>query len=211
MTRLYLIRHGETVWNAERRVQGFSDVDLSQRGQLQAAALARRLADEPLNAIYASPLRRARQTAEAIASGRAIAVIADPDLRELNQGDCEGLTSEELRAQFADLLKEWRAAPALVRLPGGECLSELAERSRAAVERILIRHPSGSVAVVSHNFTSLCLLCWLTGVALDDFRRHKQDVAAVSIVDVDASLTGSAVLLNDTTHLAELDLEIDPA
>lgn len=136
MTTLLLVRHGETDWNAERRYQGHADIPLNARGREQAQALAEQLAGEALDAIYSSDLSRARVTAQIVGDRLDVPVIADPDLREIDVGDVEGLTFEESRD-----LDAWQ----------GEPKEHHAERMLGAIHRIAERHPDGRVLVVTHG------------------------------------------------------------
>lgn len=181
--RLILIRHGETAWNAEGRAQGFTDLELTERGRQQAQALAQALQDKPLEAVYSSPLCRALETARVIAQPHGLEVQTDVGLMEMNQGELEGLTGEEMRRLYPELLAEWRVRPAQIRLPGGESLAQLQERAWGAIERIRARHSEGVVAVVGHNFANVAILCRVLGLDLNEFRRLKQDVGAMNIVE----------------------------
>lgn len=143
MTTLLLARHGETDWNLERRVQGHSDRALNETGLAQAQALAAELAGEHLDAVYASDLARALDTARAIADARGLEVIPVPDLRERNFGTWEGLRDDEVLARFPQAhTGPWGDA---------ETHEELAERTLAALRRIAAVHPEGRVLVVSHG------------------------------------------------------------
>lgn len=143
MRTLLLARHGETDWNRERRVQGNTDIPLNAAGIEQACALAASLGPEPLVAVYASDLARARATAEPVARLHRLEVVLDPDLREKHFGTWEGLTDTEIRRRFPNVVAgSWG---------DGETREELAGRAIAAVERIRARHDAGSVLVVSHG------------------------------------------------------------
>ncbi|MCR4400303.1 MAG: histidine phosphatase family protein, partial [Syntrophomonadaceae bacterium] len=123
---VYLVRHGETHWNRERRYQGWTDIGLNERGWLQAAALARRLRPLRLAAVYASGLRRAVETARAIAEPRRLQVQTMACFREMRFGDWEGLTAEEIQERFgAATYALWLQDPSRVTIPGGETLGEL--------------------------------------------------------------------------------------
>lgn len=198
--KLIMVRHGETVWNAEGRSQGFSDIELSETGRQQAELLAKSLANESLEAIYASDLQRALNTARAIARHHPLEVIADPDLRELDQGILEGLTSQELRENHGDYLRLWSASPATATMPGGESMAELQDRAWRAIRRLVDRHPEGTVVAVSHNLAILSILCKVLNLDLNDFRRLKQDVAAKSIVQF-GPRGMSLTCMNDVSHL----------
>ncbi len=135
MTELVLVRHGETDWNAAGRLQGHTDRPLSDYGREQARRLAEELAGEEFDAIYASDLTRARETAEIVGEALHLPVIVDPDLREKNWGNWEGLTSTE------------RLEVELV----GESTEQHRRRILAALGRIAAQHPYGRVLVVTHG------------------------------------------------------------
>lgn len=150
-TRLCLVRHGETAWNAETRIQGHLDVPLNATGVAQARAAANALASERFEAIYASDLLRARETALAIAHRLHIAVSADERLRERHYGRFQELTYAEARERHArDYARFERREPDWP-LPGGESLSAFAARVRQALDDIVARHPGEQVLVVTHG------------------------------------------------------------
>ncbi len=140
MTTLLLARHGETDWNRELRVQGTSDTELNELGRRQAAELARQLDRAEVDAIYASDLRRARETAEIVAATTGHEVRLDPGLRERDFGSWEGLTREEIDARFGDHEQH-----------DGETYEEVRARVLASAHRIVAAHPGETVLVVSHG------------------------------------------------------------
>lgn len=197
---LILVRHGETDWNRIGRCQGFSDVELNENGKKQISELAKSLEREQISAAYSSDLRRACATANAIAGYHKLSVNIDPDLREMNQGDFEGLPFFEIRERYADVLKDWIENPESVRIPGGESLGEVQERAWRAIERIHSKYAEETILVVSHNLTITTLLCKFTGVPLKEFPSFKLQVTSKNvIVFKDGSF--KVVLLNDTQHL----------
>jgi uncharacterized phosphatase len=143
-TTILLVRHGETDWNAEHRVQGHTDRPLNERGRAQAHALAQQLAGEPLDAVYASDLSRAYETARIVADTHSLPVEALPELRERDFGTWEGLTDEEILERFPDTRTggPWGDA---------ETRDELETRILAAMGRVVARHPGGRVLVVTHG------------------------------------------------------------
>lgn len=143
MTTVLLVRHGETDWNLERRVQGQTDTPLNQTGRRQARALARELADDRIDAVYASDLGRALDTARAVANPRGLEVHPVPELREKDFGSWEGLTDDEVLERFPDA----RAGP----WGDAETPEEVVERVLGALRRIAERHPGDHVLVVSHG------------------------------------------------------------
>ncbi len=150
-TRLVAIRHGETAWNAAKRLQGWQDIPLNAVGQRQAAALAPALADEGLVAVVASDLQRAWQTGAALAAVLGLPLLAEPGLRERCFGVLEGLTPEQIEAQLPDAARRWRTREPAWVPEGGESLLTFQARSLAAVERIAARFAGQAVALVSHG------------------------------------------------------------
>ena len=143
MTTILLVRHAETDWNAERRVQGHSDTPLNDTGRAQARALAEELADEGIDAVYSSDLLRAHETARIVAKARGLEVMSIRDLRERHFGRWEGLTDDEIFARFPEARNgSWG---------DGESREEMAGRVLQALQRIAETHEGGRVLVVSHG------------------------------------------------------------
>ncbi|HZW02320.1 MAG TPA: histidine phosphatase family protein [Anaerolineaceae bacterium] len=151
MTRLLLVRHGETAWNVEGRYQGQADPPLNERGQAQAAQLAGRLAGAGIDVIYASPLRRALQTAEAIARRTGAPVRTDPRLMEIHQGRWQEQLVTDIQANYPELFARWQADPWRSHPPEGESLTAVQQRVSAAVDDILAGHRGQTVALVTHR------------------------------------------------------------
>jgi broad specificity phosphatase PhoE len=206
--RLVLVRHGETEHNRGGLTLGSFDAPLNDRGRAMAAAVAASFRRAPA-ALYASPLSRARDTAESIGAHTGVAVVIEPALVEMNVGEMEHLAPAELRARYPEFLRQWLSADAGdARMPGGETLREVQDRAWAAVERMRALHPEGEVVAVTHNFVILVLMCRALELPLAGFRRLKQDLAARSILEV---REGGAVLLqmNDRAHLLTAGLVED--
>jgi probable phosphoglycerate mutase len=162
MTTILLARHGETDWNAERRVQGHSDTPLNETGRAQARALGDELAEEPFDAVYSSDLLRAHETARIVAQRRGLEVTAIRDLRERHFGTWEGLTDDEILVRFPEAHSgAWG---------DGETRDEMAQRVFDALQRIAETHPSGRVLVVSHGGPLRAVLthCGVDGVGRID-------------------------------------------
>lgn len=164
MTQFCLIRHGQTDWNLEGRYQGQSDVSLNATGLAQARALAQRLAGEHFDALYSSDLARARETAQAIAELQKLPVHFDVRLREINQGEWEGVLVETIRAHYTELWQQRKEDPARLRAPGGETVGEVMARVTAATTEIATQYPNGRVLLVSHGLALATLLCQVRGV-----------------------------------------------
>ena len=171
MTRLVLVRHGETVWHQENRYAGTTDVALTDRGWEQARQLADWARTAGLAGIWASTLSRARLTASLCAEASGITLQVDERLRELDFGDAEGLTSAEMTAQFPEALDAFRADPVGRHLPGGEHPADAAERFTGCLRDIAAEHPDGRVLVVAHTTAIRLALCQILGVPLSEYRR----------------------------------------
>jgi broad specificity phosphatase PhoE len=165
--RLLLLRHGETAWNRERRYQGWTDTTLSAEGLLQAEAAARELKEHAFAAVYASPLRRARDTAAAIAAPHGLEVQTDPAFKELGFGQWEGLTLEEARARDTAVCEVWAETPHLISPPGGESLAQARERVLAGLGRLRAAHPGGVVCLVAHSIPVRILILEALGLGLE--------------------------------------------
>lgn len=151
-TTFCLVRHGETAWNAERRIQGHLDLPLNDTGRAQADALAAALATQHFDAVHSSDLERARTTAEAVARRLALAVHTDPALRERDYGDFQGLTYVQAEQRFPeDYARLIAREPGHVPPGGGESLADLATRVREALTRVAMAHAGGRVLVVTHG------------------------------------------------------------
>jgi len=152
MTYLYLVRHGETDWNVEGRWQGQADVPLNENGRAQAARIALALAGVGLKAIYSSDLLRARETAQALAERSSAPLHLDPRLREIHQGEWQGLLVAEIQARYGEAFRSRLEDPLSVAPPGGETAEQVKVRVVSAIEAIREQYPSDRVAVVSHGF-----------------------------------------------------------
>lgn len=168
MTKLYLVRHGQTDWNLEGRWQGHIDVPLNEVGRRQAAQIARQLAGEGLEAIYSSDLGRARQTANAIARETGLPVQIDPRLREIHQGEWQGMLATEIHARYEAAFRQRRLDPSGFAPPGGETAVQVKDRVLSAVLDICRRHPTQRVALVSHGFSLAVLRTHFEKLSLGD-------------------------------------------
>jgi broad specificity phosphatase PhoE len=168
VTELFLVRHGETDWNRERRFQGHADPPLNQAGRAQARELAKSLAGEGIDAIYTSDLRRARETAEILAARVGSDVVALRELREIDVGDWQGLTWPEIEERHPDGAARWgRDGHGW---DGGETYEQLRERIVAALRVIAERHPGQRVLVVGHGGTVRATRAFVEGVSVVESR-----------------------------------------
>lgn len=199
-TRIYLVRHAETTWNAEGRLQGTLDAPLSDRGRRQVERLIVTLRDVRFAAVYASPLERAYGTARALAAARGMRAVALDAFREMNQGEWEGRRIDEVAAEYGENLQMWRDSPAETRLPGGETLAEVARRATAAFGEVAARHPEETAVIVAHGGVNKTILLTLMGAPLGHHWRIRQGNACINVVDLDAG-DARITILNDTGHL----------
>lgn len=203
MTRLIIIRHGQTLWNSQRKYQGHSDIALSDTGIKQAEAVAVRLATEKIHAVYASDLSRAFKTAECIAVKHNLTVSQMPALREIKFGDWEGLTYDQISARWPGLLGKLWTTPDELQIPGGESFHQLKARAYTAIEKIVVEHPEQTVAVVAHGGTIGTILCGLLDIHLNHVWSIRQDNTAVNIVEYYEGRP-TITLLNCVRHLETL-------
>lgn len=196
--RVYLVRHAESTWNVEGRVQGQADPPLSERGHTQAMRLADRFRGDAITALYASPLQRARHTAERIARATDLPVRFDDRLKEHNLGLFTGHVWTDIVEQYPEFARVWMEQA--LDMPGGEKHSAFRARAAAVMEDIVAQHSEGKIVVVSHGGLLGEYLAHLLGLDLN--RRHpfRFDNASVSVVDVGGPLT-RVHRLNDVSHL----------
>ena len=203
MPKYILVRHGESVWNSQRRIDGTLDPELSPRGRRQTDLLVGHLRahlSEAVAAIYASPLRRAAQTAEQIAATYKLPVIHEPDLREISLGKWEGMTVAEIQAATPGRYEQWLEDPLTFPAPGGEDLRAFERRVVGALHRMQAAHPGADLIVVSHGGAIKTLLCFALGLDVRSLFRLKQDNTAVNQIELDGRVR-RVLLLNDTCHL----------
>ena len=198
MTRLILVRHAES--KMQGCYLGRVDPSLSVQGRAQAATLARRMAGESLAAVYSSSLKRALATAQMIAAPHGLEVSVIAELAELDFGDWDGLTYQEIAEVAPHRFNRWLADPAEVRPPNGETLLEMSQRVMEAINGIITAHPGEMVVVVTHGGPARVIVCHALGIPLSGQWRIRQDLAAVSWLDFDEGWA-TLSLLNDICHL----------
>lgn len=202
MAKLILARHGETAWNAEKIFRGRADVGLNEVGIKQAELLGKYLSDWELEAIYSSPLKRARDTASIIARCHKGAIYIADGLVDFDYGKWQSLPEHEVKRLYPDLLNEWHNTPHKVRMPDGESLEDVRRRAIQVVNDVLSKH-GGDVLLVSHRVVLKVLICYLLGLDNSHFWNIHQDVCGITIFN---HVDGRFVLTkhNDTSHLREL-------
>ena len=200
MGQLFIVRHGETVWNRDGRIQGHTDVGLSERGIEQATRLARRLENVAFDAAYSSDLSRACVTAELVLEGRDVPLHSTPRLREYHKGAFEGLTESELRARFPAEYPGYIAKDLDYAPEGGESTRQVSARMAAIISDIKERHLDDRVLVVGHGGSLRAAMMALLGMSMDANWRFVFGNCTLSIVDI---YHDNAVLrlFNDASHL----------
>ncbi|MEU6380300.1 histidine phosphatase family protein [Streptomyces sp. NPDC046909] len=195
-TTLLLARHGQTVWHAENRYAGVSDVALTETGLAQARALGRWAAAHPVDAIWTSPVSRAVITAEPACEALGLTPYREPGLRECDFGVVEGRTLAEFAKENPEAAEAFRADPVAHPFPGAENPVEAAERGAAALHRIAAAHPGERVLVVAHNTLFRLVLCALLHIPLSDYRRVFPRLRNAAVTELHMAAPDSAALLS---------------
>jgi broad specificity phosphatase PhoE len=202
--KILLARHGETPWNAEGRYQGQIDIPLSPVGEGQARALGARLADARIDRAVASPLARARTTAEfALGDARRDLLATDAGLMEIGHGEWEGLLASEIRERDPERLQAWRDAPDTVLMPGagGETLQAVLDRAWPAFERATVGlGDDDTLLVVAHDAVNRVLLCRILGLPLSRLWSFRQAPTTINLLEGPSPDRLEVVRLNDCQH-----------
>lgn len=201
--RILLARHGETKWNAEGRYQGQEDIALSPVGEAQAISLGRRLEGLVIDRAVASPLQRARRTAElTLGADRASLLQLDPGLQEIAHGNWEGLLASEIHARDPERLQAWREAPDTVLMPGGgESLQQVFDRAWPAFVRAAENMGRGdTLLVVAHDAVNRVILCHVLGIPFSRLWTFRQAPTTLNLLEGDSVDALEVVRLNDCAH-----------
>jgi alpha-ribazole phosphatase len=182
-TRLLLIRHAQPDEDARGRCYGRLDIGLSARGQRRAQLLARTLDRIPLAAVYSSPSTRTLETAAPLAAAHQLSPSVEDALREIDFGELEGRSYDEIQAAYPDLYRSWMETPTLVEFPGGESYTQLRERALAALEAIRARHRGEVAAIVSHGGILRAMLADCLRMPDEAIFRVDQSYGGLSIID----------------------------
>lgn len=203
-SQLLVIRHGETAWNAEHRIQGHLDIPLSATGVRQATRLAERLATEGVGAVYSSELARAWLTARLVGERLGLELIPEPRLRERCFGIFEGLTLDEIAARYPEAFRNWRARDPSWAMDGGETGQQLIDRVLEALHDIAGRHRGETVALVTHGGVLDVVYRAARALDWDAPREHQMLNASINRVRVTFSPPGLAMVdWGDVAHLVE--------
>jgi alpha-ribazole phosphatase len=203
MLEIILVRHGETAFNAAETFRGRVDVPLNEIGLKQAQLLGNYLSTEKIKVVYSSPLQRAVQTAEAIASPHKLKVKLVENLNDIDCGEWEGLTLKEVKERYEDIYQDWVDTPEQVRIPGGEGLEDVKSRVFPFVKDAVTRAREGKIVLVSHRAVNKALICALLGLDNSFFWNFKLDTGAITRFSFDGNRT-VLTNLNDTSFLKPL-------
>jgi alpha-ribazole phosphatase len=204
MTKVVFIRHGQTEWNVNGRYQGQSDVPLSPAGEEQARLLAAHFPVGHIDAVYASDLKRAMFTAQAVADKFGLPVRQEPAFRELCFGDWEGLTYEEITSQWADAMANFMNHPDIMEIPNGETFPEVQARAMKRLNEIIALHEGQTIAVTAHGAVLRTILTAALHMPLQYLWSIRQFNTAINIVRYDRDANPTVELLNGNAHLGEL-------
>ena len=203
-TRIYLIRHGATILSAEDRFAGATDVDLSDEGRHQAEALALRLSDDHIMAVYCSPLKRTVETATILARPQGLTPIQRDGLREINHGRWESLRRSDVEAQFPEEYAAWEEDPFIYAPLEGESGLSLMARALPVIREIVLNHAGENVAVVSHKATIRLIISSLLGFDPRGYRdRLDQAPACLNVLDFKDPVRARLMVFNDVSHYVD--------
>ncbi len=210
-TRVFLVRHGSTVLSAEDRFAGATNVELSDLGRAQARALSHRLASQPIEAFYSSPLDRTHETARILAEPHGKPIQTDSGFLEINHGVWEGLTRQEAETRFADMYVKWEEDPYNFAPEGGETGLAVTARAMPALLRAVAAHPGKILCVVSHKATIRLLLGAILGFDPRRYRDHLDlNPASLTVLDFRDAMEARLTVFNDVAHYAPDGLAIPP-
>ncbi len=207
MTEIIIIRHGETEWNKTGRFQGHSDVPLSAEGRAQAAALGKNLVVDHVDAIYASDLTRAMETAAPLAQRFGLEVISDPLLRELNFGSWEGRNFNDVNAENPDAMKTFYNDPERVNIPDSEPFPEFQRRVARRVREIVAQERGKRIVIVSHGASIRILFADILSMPIRSIWHVSQLNTAVNKIRFEDDGFAVVTLMNDTSHLRAEDVQ----
>ncbi len=183
MSLIYLIRHGQTDWNREKIFRGLADRPLSEHGKREAQAVARFLAKERIQFIYASPLKRAIETAEPLARDKGRNVEVLKGVIDLDFGEWSGMPMKEVRDRYPEIFENFMKRPEKAVFPAGETLDQAQQRAMAAIREVAERHPEETIAVVTHRVICKVVLLGILGLGVSQFWKISQDTACINLFE----------------------------
>jgi len=203
MTKVYIVRHGQTAWNLEEVFRGRADIPLDETGKNEVHLAGEALKDETLHAVYSSPLSRSMETAENIAKFHNLPVTPLEAIIDISYGEWEGVGLKEVQQQSPDLYALWLQEPHKIRFPQGETLEEVRSRTMEALEDLLTKHRNENIVLVAHRVPNKVMCCALLDLDDSNFWRIQQDTASTNLF-VYKGEKWIVSFLNDTSYLKVL-------
>ncbi len=203
MIEIILARHGVTEWNVGEIFRGRIDVELNETGVKQAELLAQYLSSVKVVAIYSSPLKRALKTAEIVSGYHQLEVEVTPSLVDFDYGEWQGLPQQTVKERYSELYVKWSNYPEKVKMPAGESLDDVRNRTTGLINEIIAREYRGTVVLVAHRVVNKVLICTLLGLDNSHFWNIRQDTCGITAFTFK---NGRFTLTrhNDTSHLKSL-------
>lgn len=206
MSKVYLVRHGQTAWNVGEIFRGRADIPLDDTGKQEVHLAGEALKDETLHAVYSSPLSRSMETAENIAKFHNLPVTPLDAIIDISYGEWEGSGNQEIKQKYPELYAVWINEPHKVQFPGGESLDEVQSRTMAALDELIQKHKDENFVLVAHRVPNKVICCSLLGLDNSHFWRIQQDTACTNLFTYrDEQWIIS--FLNDTSYLRTLSKE----
>jgi len=205
MTTVYLVRHGQTAWNKEEIFRGRADIPLNETGRKEALLAGQYLRGVGVVSVHSSPLSRAFETAEIIAQYQGKEVQALDGLIDIDFGQWQGVSREEVKRRYGELYRQWKDTPHLVRFPEGEGLEDVRKRALRAIHETVQDHAAETLVMVSHRVVNKIVICGLLGLDNSHFWQIGQDTCCINILEFGEGFTLRR--LNDTSHLVPVGEE----
>ena len=203
MTKVYVVRHGQTAWNLEEVFRGRADIPLDETGKKEVHLAGKALKDETIHAVYSSPLSRSMETAENIAKFHNLPVESLEAIIDISYGEWEGVSLKKVEQNYPDLYALWLNEPHKVRFPKGETLEEVRLRTIGAIEDLVKKHQQENIVLVAHRAPNKVICCALLGLDNRHFWRIQQDTASTNLF-VFNNNQWIVSFLNDTSYLKVL-------
>ena len=203
MTKVYLVRHGQTAWNVGEIFRGRADIPLDDVGRNEAMLAGEALKDAAIHVVYSSPLSRSMETARSIAKFHNLTVTPLEAITDISYGEWEGQSNEHVKAKYPDLYRLWHEEPHKVHFPRGESLEEVRARTMSAVNDLAAKHKNENIVLVAHRVPNKVICCALIGLDNSHFWRIQQDTASTNLFTYK---DGEWIIsyLNDTSYLKVL-------
>ncbi|UCG13406.1 MAG: histidine phosphatase family protein [Deltaproteobacteria bacterium] len=203
MSKVFVVRHGQTAWNVGEIFRGRADIPLDETGRQEVHLAGEALKEEALHAIYSSPLSRSMETAENIAKFHNLSVSPLDAIIDISYGEWEGKENQEVQAKYPDLYSTWLQEPHRVRFPNGESLDEVRARAMTSLEELVEKHKGENLVLVAHRVPNKVICCAVLGLDNSHFWRIQQDTACTNLFRYQ---NGQWIIsfLNDTSYLRSL-------